>query len=190
MMIAVGESDARAEDIGKHSPHDASDGFPLDWLYVPAVRQQLSRNGFDCVYAWDILANDEVPVIVTWKKQISDGKMMRISLGQLRRLIRETLDEEAWMPGRYYPSTNEPMSRDEQDRLNQPLGEDDEEEELDEVDTDPSNNPGRPDDAFDYLGMHPKPEAAMSHPFAGGGGGGGGEGGAAPAEPPDEAPKD
>lgn len=30
------------------------------------------------------------------------------------------------------------------------------EENLDEVDLDPSNNPGRPDDAHDYLGMRPK----------------------------------
>ncbi len=34
---------------------------------------------------------------------------------------------------------------------------------------DPSNNPGRPDDAYDYLGMHPSPEMAMAHPAAGGG---------------------
>lgn len=40
-----------------------------------------------------------------------------------------------------------------------------------EVDTDPSNNPGRPDDPFDYLGMHPPANAAMAHPAAGGGAG-------------------
>lgn len=87
------------------------------------------------------------------------------------------------MPGRYYPATDEPTSGEEESRLNQPLGEDDDIY-LDEVDTDPSNNPGRPADAFDYLGMHPKPEAAMSHPFAGGGGG---ENGADPSKPPDAA---
>lgn len=48
---------------------------------------------------------------------------------------------------------------------------DEDEDYLEEVDTDPSNNPGRPADAFDYLGMHPKPEAAMAHPSSGGGGG-------------------
>ncbi len=57
---------------------------------------------------------------------------------------------------------------------------------VDEVDTDPSNNPGRPDDPYDYLGMHPAPEAAMSPPHAGAEGG---EGGADPSEPPDEPPE-
>ena len=110
---------------------------------------------------------------------------MKIRLGILRRVIREALlREQAWVPGRYYPGS-EPLSGGDRDRLNQPLGEDDEElEELDEDGdylTDPSNNPGRPDDAYEYLGMHPKPTAAMAHPSAGGGA----EGGAAPATPAD-----
>lgn len=50
-------------------------------------------------------------------------------------------------------------------------------EALNEVDTDPSNNPGRPADAYEYLGMRPKPTAAMAHPSLGGGGAGGGAGG-------------
>lgn len=128
---------------------------------------------------------------------------MKVRLGELKRAIRRALDEEAWPPGRYYPAA-EPLDGPDRDRLNQPLGEEDDEDllvvdegppgaslvdphpttELDEVDTDPSNNPGRPADAFDYIGMHPKPEAAMAHPFAGGAGGG--EGGADPSEPPDE----
>ena len=54
---------------------------------------------------------------------------------------------------------------------------------LDEVDTDPSNNPGRPADAYEYLGMHPSPTAAMSHPFAGGASA---DGGADPSQPPDD----
>jgi len=104
---------------------------------------------------------------------------VKIKLSQLRRLVREAIiREEAWVPGRFYPSTNEPLSPDEQDRLNQNLGEDDEED-LDEVDTDPSNNPGRPADPYEYLGMHPSPTAAMSHPSAGG------SSGAGPAEPSD-----
>jgi len=48
---------------------------------------------------------------------------------------------------------------------------DDEADDLDEVDADPSNNPGRPADAFEYLGMHPSPTAAMAHPAAAGSGG-------------------
>jgi hypothetical protein len=42
--------------------------------------------------------------------------------------------------------------------------------ELDEVDTDPSNNPGRPADAYDYIGMRPNAAWAMSHPSLSGGG--------------------
>lgn len=38
-----------------------------------------------------------------------------------------------------------------------------------EVDLDPSNNPGRPSDPYEYLGMHPDPKAAMAHPAASGG---------------------
>lgn len=53
---------------------------------------------------------------------------------------------------------------------------------LDEVDTDPSNNPGRPADAYDYLGMHPKATAAMAPPGSSGGeSGGDGD----PSQPPD-----
>lgn len=109
---------------------------------------------------------------------------MKLRLGTLRLLVREALglDEEAWMPGHFYPGA-EPLSAEDADRINSKLGQ--REGDLDEVDTDPSNNPGRPDDAAEYLGMHPAPTAAMSHPFAGGAGGGEG-GGADPSEPPDE----
>lgn len=93
---------------------------------------------------------------------------MKIRIGTLRRVIREALREQTWMPGRYYPGA-EPMSAEDADRINSRLGEEDELPDLDEVDTDPSNNPGRPDDAYDYLGMHPKPTAAMAPPHAGGG---------------------
>jgi hypothetical protein len=97
---------------------------------------------------------------------------VRIKLGKLRQMIREVLlNEETWLPGRYYPAA-EPLPDEDLDGLCQPLGEEDDgQAELDEVDTDPSNNPGRPSDAFDYLGMHPKPEAAMAHPGTGGAGG-------------------
>jgi hypothetical protein len=65
---------------------------------------------------------------------------MKIRLGQLRKLVRESIRSIK----------------------------------LKEVDLDPSNNPGRPADAYEYIGMHPSPTAAMSPPHAGGGGGEGG----------------
>ena len=37
-----------------------------------------------------------------------------------------------------------------------------------EVNTDPSDNPGRPDDPHAYIGMHPDPGWAMAHPALGG----------------------
>jgi hypothetical protein len=106
---------------------------------------------------------------------------MRIRLGTLRRIIREALaNQQAEVPGRWRPSYGDPVSRTDADRLGDSLGE------LDEVDTDPANNPGRPSDAFDYIGMHPKPEWALAHPAAGGAGGEGGEGeGSSEAEPAD-----
>lgn len=71
------------------------------------------------------------------------------------------------MPGRYYPAA-EPVEPRDADRLDQPLG---------EVDTDPSNNPGRPQDAFDYIGMRPKATWALAHPSLDGGSSGGDSGG-------------
>jgi hypothetical protein len=77
---------------------------------------------------------------------------VKIKLLQLRKLIREAIFREK----------------------------DDEFEDLDEVDLDPSNNPGRPADPYEYLGMHPSPTAAMSHPSAGG------SSGAAPGDVPSD----
>lgn len=105
---------------------------------------------------------------------------MKITLRALRNIIQESLFEQAWVPGRYYPGSEE-LSPDDQDRLNSQLGEsDDDDDELsitNEVDLDPSNNPGRPSDAYEYVGMKPPPTAAMAHPGASGGGGGGGASG-------------
>lgn len=47
-------------------------------------------------------------------------------------------------------------------------------QDLEEVDTDPSNNPGRPADPYEYLGMHPPATAALAHPAASGDAGGAG----------------
>lgn len=113
---------------------------------------------------------------------------MKIRLGDLRRLIRE----EAWVPGHYYPGA-EPLDGEDRDRINQPLGEEDEDE-LEEVyldenpvgagmGADPTKSDDKPyrnEDPYEQLGMHPKATAAGSPPDVGGGGE------ASPAEPADE----
>lgn len=55
---------------------------------------------------------------------------MRISIKELRTIIRETIiDEETWMPGKYYPGA-EPFSKRDEERLNEPIGESSEENKL------------------------------------------------------------
>lgn len=98
---------------------------------------------------------------------------MKVRLGTLRSFIRESLREQAWVPGHYYPGA-EPLSAEDADRINSKLGEEDELDDLDEINMDPSDNPGRPADPYEYIGMHPSPMAAMSPPHANGGGVGGG----------------
>jgi len=38
---------------------------------------------------------------------------MKIRLSELRRIIRETLVEQGWVPGRWYPGSGEPLSDEE-----------------------------------------------------------------------------
>lgn len=38
---------------------------------------------------------------------------MKIRLSELRRIIRETLTQQGWPPGRWYPGTGEPVVDDE-----------------------------------------------------------------------------
>lgn len=38
---------------------------------------------------------------------------MKIRLSELRRIIRETILEQGWPPGRWYPASGEPVSDDE-----------------------------------------------------------------------------
>jgi hypothetical protein len=95
---------------------------------------------------------------------------MKTTLHNLRTYIMEALIEQADMPGRWMTGDGEPMSKARAERLNNPSDvEYDESEDLDEVDTDPSNNPGRPDDPYEYIGMHTKPGSALSHPAISGG---------------------
>lgn len=95
---------------------------------------------------------------------------MKIRISELRRIIQRVINEEAWPPGRYYPG-GEPVSPDDAERLGDPLGEldDADEEDINEVDLDPTNNPGRPSDPHGYLGMRPDPKAALAHPAVSGG---------------------
>lgn len=37
---------------------------------------------------------------------------MKIRLSDLRRIIRESLEEQGWAPGRWHPGTGEPLDRD------------------------------------------------------------------------------
>ena len=53
---------------------------------------------------------------------------MKIRLSELRRIIRDTIEEQAWVPGRWYPGTGEPVSDDEVEAMGQSgLGQEDEE---------------------------------------------------------------
>jgi len=38
---------------------------------------------------------------------------MKIRLSHLRRIIRETLEEQGWVPGHWYPATGEAVDDDE-----------------------------------------------------------------------------
>lgn len=49
-----------APEISEHSPYEGSN--PLDLVYIPRVRDELRRRGFDSVRAWDLLERDEIQV--------------------------------------------------------------------------------------------------------------------------------
>lgn len=42
---------------------------------------------------------------------------MKITLSHLRKIIRETLEEESWPPGRWYPGDGEPVSIEDLDSI-------------------------------------------------------------------------
>ena len=50
-----------APEIRKHAPYGGDN--VADLVYVPAVRTALLRAGYDGVYLFDLLENDEIP---TW----------------------------------------------------------------------------------------------------------------------------
>jgi len=58
---------------------------------------------------------------------------MKLTIAQLRRIIRESLEEQGWVPGRWYPSSGDAVDDEDLDRLGHggfrgedPLEEDDE----------------------------------------------------------------
>lgn len=161
---------------GSQRPLTTADPNPKLAAAVDALSAKLPNNNFVASIRSQLRRGSNL----SKKQRDVIAKIMRqAGMGNEAQLF----SEQAWPPGRYYPAA-EPLDGPDRDRLNQPLGEqggEQDDEDLDEVDTDPSNNPGRPADAFDYIGMRPKSGAAMAHPFAAGGGGV-----ADPSESPDD----
>jgi hypothetical protein len=59
---------------------------------------------------------------------------MKIRMSSLRRIIRETLEEQGWVPGRWYPGDGEPVSDEEVELMGTGgLGHKDEEDDLTEA---------------------------------------------------------
>lgn len=54
------------QPIKDHSPYDGSN--LVDWIYVPGVKQQLMKEGYDGIEAWDVLENTEVKIKIPFKK--------------------------------------------------------------------------------------------------------------------------
>ena len=44
---------------------------------------------------------------------------MKITVFELRKIIRESLEEQGWVPGRWMPTTGEPVDREDLERLGQ-----------------------------------------------------------------------
>jgi hypothetical protein len=64
--VAVVESPYfEAPEVSKYAPYDGSN--PLDLVYIPKVRAELLKRGFDGVRAWDLLEADEIEVWITLK---------------------------------------------------------------------------------------------------------------------------
>ena len=52
-------------EISNHSPNEGSN--PLDVVYIPAVREELIRQGYDSVTGWDNLETTDIPVTILIK---------------------------------------------------------------------------------------------------------------------------
>ena len=64
LLRAVERAGATVEDVAAHSPYDGDND--LDYLYVPTVRDELERMGFDGYQGWDVLTNYEIPIVVAF----------------------------------------------------------------------------------------------------------------------------
>lgn len=52
-----------APEVSRYAPYDGSN--PLDLVYIPKVRAELLKRGFDGVRGWDLLEADEIEVWIT-----------------------------------------------------------------------------------------------------------------------------
>ena len=64
LLEVIAGTGATAADVAAHTPYDGDN--PLDFLYLPMVRQALEWLGFDGYRGWDALANGEIPVLVAF----------------------------------------------------------------------------------------------------------------------------
>lgn len=62
---AVKAVNATADDVTLHSTYEGDDNFN-DYLYVPAVRRELEKQGFDSYVDLDLLSNSEIRIAVVW----------------------------------------------------------------------------------------------------------------------------
>jgi len=42
---------------------------------------------------------------------------MKLTIAQLRRIIRESLEEQGWVPGRWYPGSGDAIDDEDLDRM-------------------------------------------------------------------------
>ena len=71
-------------------------------------------------------------IVIQSLVNIYNVKTMKITIRQLRRIIREALEEQGWVPGRWYPGSGEPVGDEDVERMGnsgflelEELGEDD-----------------------------------------------------------------
>jgi len=59
------------QPVRDHSPYDGEN--LIDWIYVPKVKDQLKKEGYDGILAYDILGNKEIEIAIPFfKRQIKN----------------------------------------------------------------------------------------------------------------------